>query len=97
MTQYDASNCRGTDLFPLPGSRPPSQASQAPQPSCRAFSVVTLGSTFDHLHTGYKILLSMAAWIASERLIVGVTGMVPSVPSMSAHILEPLVRVACHM
>ncbi|KAJ7457810.1 hypothetical protein FB451DRAFT_1509134 [Mycena latifolia] len=82
MTQYNASNCRGTDLFPsgLSPSLVPSQASQAPQPSHRDFPVVALGGTFDHLHTGYKILLNMAAWIASEKLIVGVTG----VPSTSA-------------
>lgn len=36
--------------------------------------VVALGGTFDHLHAGHKILLSMGAWIASEKLIVGVTG-----------------------
>lgn len=36
--------------------------------------VVALGGTFDHLHAGHKILLSMAAWIASEKVIVGVTG-----------------------
>ncbi|EIW84947.1 Nucleotidylyl transferase [Coniophora puteana RWD-64-598 SS2] len=35
--------------------------------------VVALGGTFDHLHAGHKILLSMAAWIASEKVIVGVT------------------------
>ena len=34
-----------------------------------------LGGTFDHLHPGHKILLSMGAWIASRKLIVGVTGM----------------------
>jgi pantetheine-phosphate adenylyltransferase len=38
------------------------------------FPVVALGGTFDHLHAGHKILLSMAAWIAGEKIIVGVTG-----------------------
>ena len=36
--------------------------------------VVALGGTFDHLHAGHKILLSMAAWIAERKIIVGVTG-----------------------
>lgn len=36
---------------------------------------VVLGGTFDHLHPGHKILLSMGAWIASRKLIVGVSGM----------------------
>lgn len=38
------------------------------------FPVVALGGTFDHLHAGHKILLSMAAWITEEKIIVGVTG-----------------------
>lgn len=38
------------------------------------YSVAAMGGTFDHLHAGHKILLSMAAWIAEEKLIVGVTG-----------------------
>jgi pantetheine-phosphate adenylyltransferase len=46
----------------LPGSDPPT------------YPVVIIGGTFDHLHAGHKILLSMAAWIADEKLIVGVTG-----------------------
>jgi len=39
-----------------------------------SFPVVALGGTFDHLHAGHKILLSMAAWIARKKVIVGVTG-----------------------
>ena len=38
------------------------------------YPVVALGGTFDHLHPGHKILLSMSAWIAHEKIIVGVTG-----------------------
>ncbi|KAF9174483.1 hypothetical protein BGX21_007368 [Mortierella sp. AD011] len=34
---------------------------------------VVLGGTFDHLHAGHKILLSMTAWIASHRVVCGVT------------------------
>ncbi|KAF8635535.1 hypothetical protein AX17_003918 [Amanita inopinata Kibby_2008] len=37
------------------------------------YPIVALGGTFDHLHAGHKILLSMAAWIASRKVIVGVT------------------------
>ena len=42
-------------------------------PSC--YPVTALGGTFDHLHAGHKILLSMGAYITSQKLIVGVTGM----------------------
>lgn len=49
-----------------PGSDPP------------IYPVVALGGTFDHLHAGHKILLSMAAWIADEKVIIGVTGIVIS-------------------
>ena len=38
------------------------------------FPVVALGGTFDHLHAGHKILLSMACWITEQKLIVGMTG-----------------------
>ncbi|KAG0210928.1 hypothetical protein BGX28_008765 [Mortierella sp. GBA30] len=34
---------------------------------------VALGGTFDHLHAGHKILLSMTAWITSHRVVCGVT------------------------
>ncbi|KAG8847921.1 hypothetical protein FRB91_011322 [Serendipita sp. 411] len=36
-------------------------------------AVVALGGTFDHLHVGHKILLSMAAWITERKIIVGIT------------------------
>jgi bifunctional ADP-heptose synthase (sugar kinase/adenylyltransferase) len=35
--------------------------------------VAALGGTFDHLHGGHKILLTMAACITAKRLIVGLT------------------------
>jgi len=51
-------------------THPPSN----PNPSLPSlFPVVALGGTFDHLHAGHKILLSMGAWVASEKLIVGIT------------------------
>ena len=46
----------------------------APGSDPSTYPVVALGGTFDHLHAGHKILLSMAAWIADEKVIVGVTG-----------------------
>ncbi|KAH8925529.1 hypothetical protein BT69DRAFT_1205339, partial [Atractiella rhizophila] len=42
------------------------------------FDVVALGGTFDHIHSGHKVLLTLAAWLArggspSSHLIVGIT------------------------
>ncbi|KAF7726488.1 hypothetical protein EC973_008723 [Apophysomyces ossiformis] len=37
------------------------------------FRHVALGGTFDHLHAGHKILLTMAALCTTTRLVVGVT------------------------
>ncbi|KAJ7273268.1 Nucleotidylyl transferase [Mycena rebaudengoi] len=54
------------------------------------FPVVALGGTFDHLHAGHKILLSMAAWIAHSKLIVGVTDDALLTRKSNAHILESL-------
>ncbi|KAG5356065.1 Phosphopantetheine adenylyltransferase [Yarrowia sp. B02] len=38
------------------------------------YPVVALGGTFDHLHAGHKILLTLAAWLTRDKLIVGITG-----------------------
>lgn len=40
----------------------------------KTFDHVAVGGTFDHLHAGHKILLTMTAWITGKRLICGVTG-----------------------
>ncbi|KAJ3807274.1 Nucleotidylyl transferase [Lentinula aff. lateritia] len=52
--------------------------------------VVALGGTFDHLHAGHKILLSMAAWITSRKVIVGVTDDTLLKSKSNAHVLESL-------
>ncbi|GJE90757.1 nucleotidylyl transferase [Phanerochaete sordida] len=51
----------------------PSNTPDIATPEPVLYPVVALGGTFDHLHAGHKILLSMACWITSEKLIVGVT------------------------
>lgn len=35
---------------------------------------VVLGGTFDHLHSGHKILLAMSAWLATKSVTVGIIG-----------------------
>lgn len=39
----------------------------------RIYKVVAVGGTFDHLHAGHKILLTMTAWLAQERVVCGIT------------------------
>ncbi|CAG8463471.1 10923_t:CDS:2 [Dentiscutata erythropus] len=39
----------------------------------KIFQTVAVGGTFDHLHAGHKILLTLTAWITNKRLICGVT------------------------
>ncbi|KAF9014089.1 Nucleotidylyl transferase [Cyathus striatus] len=64
-----------------------------PQPG--SYPVVALGGTFDHLHAGHKILLSMAAWITSEKMIVGMTDDALLQNKSNKHVLEKLpVRTA---
>ncbi|KAG6851003.1 hypothetical protein H0H93_004490 [Arthromyces matolae] len=58
--------------------------------------VVALGGTFDHLHAGHKILLSMAAWITGEKIVVGVTDDVLLKKKSNPHLLQPLpFRMEC--
>lgn len=42
--------------------------------SLSSVRTTALGGTFDHLHVGHKILLTLSAWITTERLIVGISG-----------------------
>lgn len=59
----------------------PGLPTDSPKPSF--YPVVALGGTFDHLHAGHKILLSMAAWIAGDKIIIGVTGVLFNNVSLS--------------
>ena len=62
-------------VSPGPTNAPEPHILKPPHPDAPSqFRVVILGGTFDHLHAGHKILLSMAGLIASEKIIVGVTG-----------------------
>lgn len=40
----------------------------------RQFEQVAVGGTFDHMHAGHKILLTMTALLASKKLYCGITG-----------------------
>ena len=43
------------------------------EPRVKLFSNVVLGGTFDHFHIGHKLLLSTAAFVCAQSLLVGVT------------------------
>ncbi|KAA1085971.1 hypothetical protein PGT21_025955 [Puccinia graminis f. sp. tritici] len=44
------------------------------------FNTFALGGTFNHLHSGHKILPTMVAWLTTHRLIVWITGQSPKTP-----------------
>lgn len=44
----------------------------------RTFQRVAVGGTFDHIHAGHKILLTMTALLAEDSMVVGVTGNITS-------------------
>ncbi|GAA5882115.1 hypothetical protein JCM3774_005445, partial [Rhodotorula dairenensis] len=74
-------------------SRHASEAAEAAHAAVtvkRLYPVVALGGTFDHLHSGHKILLTMAASITSRKLIVGVTDDALLGTKKFRHLLEPL-------
>ncbi|KAJ7709726.1 hypothetical protein B0H17DRAFT_1155607 [Mycena rosella] len=77
---------------PHPPPAPADPAAPREPPAPPRFPVVALGGTFDHLHAGHKILLSMAAWIASEKLIVGITDDALLTRKTNAHVLESLAQ-----
>ncbi|KAK6204313.1 uncharacterized protein RJT21DRAFT_80927 [Scheffersomyces amazonensis] len=57
--------------------------------SYQQFPVTAVGGTFDHLHDGHKILLSMALFLARTKLIIGITGAKLLVNKKYAEALEP--------
>ncbi|KAH9857167.1 Nucleotidylyl transferase [Lenzites betulinus] len=95
-----AVQARRAEIIALPpDEHHPHSAPPPPPPLDPAvpplYPVVALGGTFDHLHAGHKILLSMGAWIARRKLIVGITGDALLTKKEHKEVLEPLlVRTA---
>ena len=44
----------------------------APLPPVSSYDHVVLGGTFDHMHTGHRLLLTESALLSRQRLLVGV-------------------------
>lgn len=72
-TNFDAQkHYPGSSVIEL-GTQPFSIDVSAFTESLDTFKNVVLGGTFDRIHAGHKVLLSTAALLAEERLVVGVT------------------------
>ncbi len=59
-------------------------------PEVALYESVALGGTFDHLHSGHKLMLSLAALISSNRVICGVTAEQMLTSKTHPQQLEPL-------
>ncbi|KAG0673796.1 hypothetical protein C6P41_002830 [Kluyveromyces marxianus] len=53
------------------------------------YRVSAVGGTFDHIHDGHKILLSIACFITSEKLIIGLTDQELLMNKKHKDMLEP--------
>ncbi|KDN41784.1 WD40 repeat-like protein [Tilletiaria anomala UBC 951] len=74
-----------------PGPKPQAQERHiSPDDGFPRHHAIALGGTFDHLHVGHKILLSMACLICTKRIVVGVTTDVMLKKKSNAHLLEGL-------
>jgi len=54
------------------------------------YPTVALGGTFDHLHNGHKILLTISSWIASKKIICGISDDELLKNKKGAELLEPI-------
>ena len=62
----------------------------AEPPLLPSYSATCLGGTFDRLHNGHKLLLSVAALVTRDRLVVGVTGEAMLLKKSLAELMQPL-------
>lgn len=70
-----------------------SSSEQAP----RRYNVVAVGGTFDHLHAGHKILLTMTAWLAQEKVVCGITGDALLVNKKHKEVMEDIAERTRHV
>mmetsp|Transcript_3772 Transcript_3772/g.6438 ORF Transcript_3772/g.6438 Transcript_3772/m.6438 type:complete len:162 (+) Transcript_3772:716-1201(+) len=53
------------------------------------YKAVCLGGTFDHMHSGHRLLLTQAALLTKERMLIGVTSDILLKKKVYADIIEP--------
>lgn len=90
----DQASQLGISATPLDSNisleEPPSSIGSDDSRGLTHYPTVALGGTFDHLHVGHKILLTMASLIADTRIIVGVTSDTMLTSKSNASLLEPI-------
>lgn len=65
---------RTVELEEERGENPlPARVTSLPNFPLRRFQRVGIGGTFDHLHAGHKLMLSVAAMLAGRTLLCGIT------------------------
>lgn len=67
----------------------PKLDAHTPNLAGRSLDSVVLGGTFDRLHAGHKVLLTIAAALATKELFVGVSGPPLLANKQGASVLEP--------
>ena len=70
---------RSMSLPPVPSVTLGVDTSSSSSPSTKSKALVrfkgtVLGGTFDHLHQGHKVMLTICALLATEYMWVGITG-----------------------
>ncbi|CAO1617298.1 unnamed protein product [Sympodiomycopsis kandeliae] len=92
-----AALAQSTSKIDFLTSQPSTAGQDDPSPSSSSSSEpfprhdsIAMGGTFDHLHVGHKILLSMAALIATRYIIVGVTGDLMLAKKSNPHLIETI-------
>lgn len=81
----DTLKSEGSAKLAAPG--PPTPAETEPRP---CFDHVCVGGTFDYMHNGHKLLLSMAALACRTRLVVGVSDAPLLKQKMLRELMQPL-------
>eukprot|EP00160_Parvularia_atlantis_P005123 Unigene14371_Nuclearia_a/m.43375 Unigene14371_Nuclearia_a/g.43375 ORF Unigene14371_Nuclearia_a/g.43375 Unigene14371_Nuclearia_a/m.43375 type:complete len:324 (-) Unigene14371_Nuclearia_a:28-999(-) len=76
---------------------PTLRAADVSDPAVSMYPGVVLGGTFDHLHAGHRLLLSVSALLASRRVVCGVTDAVMLANKKHAAFLEGVAERIAHV